>query len=130
MIKKIVFIALAFFLFTLPVPARELNIRTSPGIATVEEYKDLLKYDLKENWTVPEKNTHRRASVAVFINRDGTLKSYKFIQSSKSKKIDASIGQSIKKTFPYEDLPPEHPKKILEVRIIFDYNVYLGTSVY
>lgn len=120
------------FLYGTPqsVSAQEMSVTVERTIATIEAYKENLRYALKGNWDPPKQYQNQRGVIALQISPDGKLQKWELTQKTGNSTLDQSIKKSILQTFPFVALPPGYKEETYCVRYIFDYNLYVGGLVY
>lgn len=92
------------------------------GITSIKDYISALRTELCSNWKPPRSGRETQAVVVIAIGSDGSLKNYKFVQSSGDADTDRSVLKALENTVPYPKFPDMgQPVSYLNFQFIFDY---------
>lgn len=84
-------------------------------------YMKKVQRKIKKNWRPPSENSDKKVVVLFKVLKNGKIKSYKIVQSSKNAKMDASAILALKKSSPLNKLPKEFGKASIDIEFTFDY---------
>ena len=92
------------------------------GVTTIKEYISALRTELENNWKPPKSGKETQAVIIIAIGSDGSLRNYKFAQSSGDADTDRSVLTAVEKTVPFPKFPNlGKPVNYLNFQFIFDY---------
>lgn len=92
------------------------------GVTDIKDYILALRTELDNNWDPPKSGKETKAIIIISIGEDGSLKNYKFTQSSGDADTDRSVLSAVEHTVPFPKFPNlGRPVDHLNFQFIFDY---------
>lgn len=92
------------------------------GVATIKEYISALRTELENNWRPPKSGKETQTIIIIAVGSDGSLKNYKFAQTSGDADTDRSVLSAVERTVPFPKFPNlGKPVNYLNFQFIFDY---------
>lgn len=92
------------------------------GVTTINDYISALRTELDNNWRPPKSGKDTKTIIIIAVGSDGSLRNYKFAQSSGDADTDRSVLSAVEKTVPFPKFPNlGKPVNYLNFQFIFDY---------
>lgn len=92
------------------------------GVTTIKDYISALRTELDNNWKPPKSGKETQTVIIIAVGSDGSLRNYKFAQSSGDADTDRSVLSAVEKTVPFPKFPNlGKPVNYLNFQFIFDY---------
>ena len=90
-------------------------------------YMRELQRRIKMNWDPPKGNDAKRVILLFKISKSGRLLSCNVLKSSGIKKVDNAALEAVFYASPFRPLPVEFKGESIDVKFVFDYNVFGAT---
>ena len=99
-----------------------VNIANKSPYINFSDYTDNLQNKINSNWNPKTLAKEKSAMASIKISKDGSLNDFYIIKSSRNKKFDRDIMDSIAKSVPMDAFPDEINAPSTDVQLTFNYN--------
>lgn len=105
-----------------PLESNIVNVASISPYIHFSDYTDRLQNKINDNWQPKTRAKKRMAIASVNIANDGSLNNFYMVKSSRNKKFDKNILDTIAKTVPMDAFPDGINAPDTDIQLIFNYS--------